>query len=44
MVELLVYIRHVLLWEFKDKKATETAKKSLSVNDECIIIDRQVRN
>ena len=45
MDELKVHIRHVMLWEFKNKKnATETAKKICNVYGQDIITDRQVRN
>ena len=42
---LKVYIRHVMLWEFKNSKnAKETAKKISSFTGQGIISDRPVWN
>ena len=44
MMELKVYIQHVM-WEYKNKiNATETAKKISNVYGQDVITDFQVRN
>ena len=43
--KLKIYIRHSMLWEFKNNKtASETAKKISSVYAQRVVSDRQVRN
>ena len=45
MEELKVYIRRVMLWEFKDNEnATETAKKIRNVHGQRVITGRHVPN
>ena len=44
MEELKEYIRHVMLWDFKNyKNATQTAKKITTFHGQGVIIDHRVR-